>query len=88
MAFVFYDLNDDQNPLNGHTLRDKTEVLSVISQIQKRPPSMFQLQMNDGSRIDVGVSKMFGCVQFTASENNPPYKIRAIERRSHGLIIA
>jgi len=75
MTAVFMDLDDEHNPMNGIMLATGEDVRWCLAQLHGRRPFMFQLQLEDGRKLDVGLAGNVACVQRTPSDDLPPYQI-------------
>lgn len=75
MNAVFVDLDDDDNPMNGKTLATNANVHDILGMFRGRRPFMFQLQLDDGCKLDVGLAGEVGCIQHSPSDGLPPYRM-------------
>ncbi len=65
MNAMFFDLDCDEHPLNGSAVASAEAVRSLFEGLNGRRAFMFQLQLEDGSTLDIGVADCIGCVQHT-----------------------
>ena len=72
MNATFVDLNNNENPANG-TVISAPNIRKCVRDFQCKTPSMFQLQLQSGVRIEVGVAGDMGCIQYTPANGLPPY---------------
>ncbi len=75
MNAIFIDLDNNCNPMNGQLLATWHDIHTVFQSVCGRRPFMFQLQFQDGSRLDVGLAGDVGCVQHTHCDELPPYRM-------------
>jgi hypothetical protein len=73
MNATFNDLQDKSNVMNGTRVRDSFGLNALLEPLKERQPFMFELVGVNGCTLLVGFSKDVGCVQFSASDGEPPY---------------
>jgi len=82
MNAVFQDLDDDDNPMNGTTIAKWADIQKAVEQLRDRRPFMIQLQLDDGSKLDVGLAREVGCVQHSPIDGMPPYRMATTKTSS------
>ena len=75
MNALFVDLEDEDNPMNGKVLATRADVKNMFQRLRGRRPFMFQLQLEDGCKLDVGLAGEVGCIQHSPSDGMPPYRM-------------
>lgn len=73
MNVTFNDLQDKSNVMNGTCVRNSLGLHALLEPFKDRQPFMFELVGANGCTLLVGFSKEVGCVQFSASDGEPPY---------------
>jgi hypothetical protein len=75
MKAIFVDLEHDDNPMNGNVLATSTDLQNMFQLLRGRRPFMFQLQLEDGCTLDIGIAGDVGCIQHSPSDGMPPYRM-------------
>lgn len=73
MNVKFFDLQDQQNPLNGSMISQASELLELLSRLQRRPPFFCKLIGENGYELLLGIGGPRGCVQHSSVDGSPPY---------------
>lgn len=73
MNVIFNDLQDKSNMMNGTCVGGAIGLHALLEPLKERQPFMFELVGANGCTLLVGFSKEVGCVQFSASDGEPPY---------------
>ncbi|MDC3957501.1 Imm1 family immunity protein [Polyangium jinanense] len=72
MSITFRDEQDENNPRNGSTVQNPSDLDEVFMSAARRPPFFFSLTSHD-SHLLVGVGRGIGCVQHSDADGNVPY---------------
>jgi hypothetical protein len=73
MRAQFFDRQDATNPLNGKMLSDAAAMRSIIESTRQRAPFLAELIGENGRKLLLGLGPADGCVQFSSSDDSPPY---------------
>jgi hypothetical protein len=74
MNTTFQDLQDENNPRNGHLFSDRATVVSVLQDLRDiDPPFMCQFTGANGFNLMIGVAHDFGCAQHSPNDGMPPF---------------
>jgi Immunity protein Imm1 len=73
MTLVFFDLEEEANPLNGMKIYKSAELLKIFDSLRERPPFFFELVGAQGNKLLVGLAGTIGCVQHSHSSGRIPY---------------
>jgi len=85
MNAEFQDLQHQDNPHNGETLRDQRSVMALLEELRDVSlPFMCQFAGDNEFNLTVGIDRDFGCVQHSANDGSPPY-LMAIAPAASGL---
>ena len=82
MKAIFVDLEHDDNPMNGNVLATSTDLQNMFQLLRGRRPFMFQLQLEDGRTLDIGIAGDVGCIQHSPSDGMPPYRMATTSSNS------
>ena len=82
MKAIFVDLEEDDNPMNGNVVATSTDVQNMFQLLRGRRPFMFQLQLEDGRTLDIGIAGDVGCIQHSPSDGMPPYRMATTSSNS------
>ena len=75
MKAIFVDLEENDNPMNGSVVATSTDVQNMFQLLRGRRPFMFQLQLEDGRTLDIGIAGDVGCIQHSPSDGMSPYRM-------------
>lgn len=73
MKTHFFDLQDDDNPLNGTCIENSAELQNVLASVRDRAPFIAELIGDNGFKLTFGLGAAEGFVQFSSVEDDPPY---------------
>ena len=73
MNAVFQDLEDDNNEKNGTRVSNERDFKLLLQSFGDRQPFSFWLSADNGITLTIGWSATIGCVQYAASDGQPPY---------------
>jgi hypothetical protein len=73
MNVEFFDRQNDQNPLNGLNVDQKSRLSELLDQLQGQLPFFSELLGQNGYKVLIGIGGPRGCVQFSRSDDEPPY---------------
>ena len=82
MKAIFVDLEENDNPMNGSVVATSTDVQNMFQLLRGRRPFMFQLQLEDGRTLDIGIAGDVGCIQQSPSDGMPPYRMATTSSNS------
>jgi hypothetical protein len=82
MKAIFVDLEENDNPMNGSVVATSTDVQNMFQLLRGRRPFMFQLQLEDGRTLDIGIAGDVGCIQHSPSDGMPPYRMATTSSNS------
>lgn len=71
---VRYD--NEQNttdPMNGKLISENMNLLELLDDRRREHPFIFRLSGDNGFELLVGLGLDLGCVQYSASNGDPPY---------------
>ena len=72
MNVIFFDRQDQENPLHGVVVRDRERLLQILNGLLIRPPFVCELQGENDFLLHVGVGE-FGQAQYSRADGKPPY---------------
>ena len=79
MNAQFFDRQDFQNPRNGRKVSESNEIDSWIDEMLGRPAFFCELVGENGFNLLIGLGRLQGCAQYSASDGSPPYSMAIAE---------
>jgi len=61
--------------MNGNVLATNADLQNMFQLLRGRRPFMFQLHLEDGCTLDIGIAGDVGCIQHSPSDGMPPYRM-------------
>jgi hypothetical protein len=86
MIAVFQDLQDSKNASNGVSVSDERGLDALLAKLNYRAPFLFELNIDGGSKLLVGISPELGCVQYSAADGSPPYLMAVGDEAESGVV--
>ena len=79
MNIKFYDMEDDENPLNESIIRSPERLHQILLSLQQREPFSCELSRENGSQLIVGVG-WIGCAEYSR-DGDAPYLCAVTNRK-------
>lgn len=73
MKFIFKDLQQSDNPLNGKAFASVAEMVDLLRLMGCRKPFLFELRGDNGFMLTVGFADELGTAQHSPNDGSPPY---------------
>jgi hypothetical protein len=79
MMITFYDMEDEENPLNGTVVRNSDELRRILRGLRGREPFACELEGEHGAGLVLGIGRV-GTAQYSR-EDDGPYFLAVTNRK-------
>jgi len=70
MTVIFYDMEDDENPLNATVIHSSDELRKILLGLRVREPFACELEDENGACLVLGIGRL-GTAQYNREEGGP-----------------
>ena len=74
MNVTFFDIEDQDNALNGTVIRNGEQLFQILDGLRNRPPFICELVNENGFELVIGIGTN-GFAQYGRSRGLPPYMV-------------
>ena len=78
MTIVFFDRQDESNPLNNATIDQASDLVKVFDGSQTRDPFFCELVGENGFNLLLGLGSTCSCAQYNRGDGSAPYLLAVL----------
>jgi hypothetical protein len=78
MTIVFFDRQEESNPLNNTTIDQASDLVEVLNGSQTRDPFFCELVGENGFNLLLGVGRTCTCAQYNRADGSAPYLMAVV----------